>query len=186
MPDIKSGEVVIEFDHPRNNKILFFPAMTLLPEEQSKLRSKIISGRSGPGGPRPFTTITSIPGQRVHVDPKTGAARITDALGDKENSALLEKVKNAAQNTTNTANWRVSGPIPTVEAKLDQTGVRNWLFWMARHVENKEAVLLSGELKSPAEYRKAGDVKLPSTHPRWLKEENGGSYLKPVEAGAAS
>lgn len=185
MPDIRQGEVVIEIDHPRNSNVLFFPAQSLLPADNATIRSKIVNGRSGPGAPRPFVTILSIPGQRIHVDPKSGKARITDALADKENERILTQVKDAAAKSENIRK-AVSGAQKEYSTTLDTVGVNNWLFWMARLVDDGHAVQVNGEkLKRAVEYRKAGNVKAPSTHPRWTNMEYGGGVLPPLEMAGA-
>lgn len=185
MPDIRNGEVVIEIDHPANSNVMFFPAMTVMKAGEEGLRSRLVSGRSGPGGPRPFATILSIPGQRIHVDVKAGVGRITDALGDKENAQLLDKVKKAAKDTQTVRNWNVSGPIPSVEVKLSPVDVHNWLFWMARIRDNGHGTVVAGQLQPAKEYRKAGDIKVVTTNPRWANREFEGGTLKPLEAAVA-
>lgn len=189
MPQFEKGEIVIEVDIRRtiqddklgpmtvgNGDLYFYPL-------DDVVRSRIIPQRSvGGGTKRVWDSIPSIPGQRIHVNPRTMKAKITDALNDDENRLILEQVKRAEKDSSSGARalgGGVSGGQKDRTITLNTAGdLHNWLYWMARAVNESKATLLNGELPEEQTLLEGGDIRIPGD-PEIAKRESGGIFIKP-------
>lgn len=191
MSEPRKDEIVIEYNRSGNRNTYFppcnGPTRVYGSQEVIGVRSTIIPMRSGDRPPSTFTSIQQIPGQRVHVDVKGRKARITDALNDKANAGILAQVKTAINSDTRHFWPLVDGGEPDMEYEfLTEEDVHNWLFWMARHVEDGLAMVAQGkdQLPSVKALRNAGDIKAPLAPGAVLRYEFGGSYLPKTEDAA--
>lgn len=130
------------------------------------LRSRFVPDRVGPGKPPALLTIDSIPGQRIHIDIENRIGRITDALGDKKNEILFERIKRAAVNTEIFGD--IGQPVQPQEVELysDQL-LWTWLYHMRRlligHKEGRFCVPVQNVDKLPSleEIVASGKVEIP-------------------------
>ena len=191
MANIERGEIVIEIDHQRiirdsklghvsagNSPVYFYPL-------DSELRSRIVPARSGAGIRPVWFGIASIPGQRVHVNPKAMKWRVTDALNDDENRNTLAQVKRAvreAQGQLRAVSAEISGGEPEQSGRLSSPAeLHNWLYWMRRLVDSGHAVCVQGREDMPSEetLRNGGDIRIPGD-PKIAKAESGDIFMKPT------
>jgi hypothetical protein len=192
--EILDGEIVIEITHPRNNDLYFHPV-------SEKVRSAVIPARSGARVPDGFAAIARIPGQRIHLDPKLKRGRITDGLGAEQNKRIQEHVAVAVRNQQKFSS-PISNPCKVKVFNLTQDQVDNWMYWMARAVEDKAidpstnpvdengqietmegakvpcAIVLKGQLLSPSEIAGRCKIPIPTMNPSLVAAESKTGFIK--------
>lgn len=201
MASFPRGEIVIEIDHQRTisdpklgpvcagNSDVYFPFATN--QDGSHLRSRIIPQRSGSSIKRVWLGIQSIPGQRLHVDPKSMRWRLTDGLDEPENKQILQQVKRAdreANAAVRAVGGGISGGYPEQSGKLNTPAeLHNWLYWMRRLVDSSHATILQGEgdLPSAQTLVNGGDIRIVGD-PKIAKWETGSQFYKPAEKTEAA
>jgi hypothetical protein len=177
------GQVVEERDPviSGNCRIYFYPI-------EESLRSGFKPMRAGGGCPAALNQIDYIPGQRIHINIAAREGRITDALGDKKNEALLARLRRV---------WNQMELIGTFGQPIADAvhGLRNedrlytWLYWMRRLVDEttdhnrRVRVVQNGHLlPSLVDIVASGKVLLPIYEPI-VKNVIKGAYLTPALAG---
>lgn len=186
MAHFDKDEIVIEVDIRRiiddekhgkitvgNGDLYFYPI-------NDTVRSKIIPQRSVGSGTKPvWNNIQSIPGQRIHCNPKAMKARITDALNDEENKLILAQVVRAEKDASGgirPLGGGISGGQKEIPVRLNSPEeLHNFLYWMVRAVDENKANLIQGTLPTERALRDGGDIRIPGD-PEIAKRENGGSY----------
>lgn len=172
LKNLKSlGTVAIDIDHPKNNDMFFIPL-------SRSLRSKIMPFRTGPSPDTRLAQIQSIPGHRIVIDCVNRTGTIVDLLGKKENSRIFQQVKQAleAPGRSYFAPQYLKDEQPADDVhNLSPEEIVNWLYWMVRIVEDRQAVVAAGELPSKNDLIATEKVRNPNY---------GGApvpaYLKPV------
>jgi hypothetical protein len=143
----------VEIDTPTNGNLIFMPI------GGKKVRGRFDWRRVK----EPLAAITAarwpaggiIPGQRIGVDPDTGAAWIVDPLHDSENSLVRERI--VGQGLT----------LPPARQDFPGVHVPTWLHWIKRACEAGLAKIVTGALPAKIE----GEPKLsffgnPTVDPR--------------------
>lgn len=159
LKNLKSiGTVAVDIDHPKNNDMFFIPL-------GRSLRSKIMPFRTGPSPDTRLAQIQSIPGHRIVVDCVERKGYIVDLLGQKENARIFQQVKAALESPGRTyfAPQYLKEQQPDDEVhNLSPEEIVNWLYWMARIVEDRQAVVSKGEIPTKKDLIGTEKVRNPN------------------------
>jgi hypothetical protein len=128
---MKDNTIIIEFDGPQNQSILFQPL-------QRKLRGRFDPRRMANAGRLHNEWPQGVPGQRLQLNVSTGEAAIVEPLWDAQHNAIRERIEAKGMKL----------PPGREEIKAD---VATWIYWLKPLVETGKAKVLSGEFPTKVE-----------------------------------
>lgn len=123
----RTQTIEVEFDGPKNQSVYFRPL-------QRKIRGRFDAHRVVNGGRLMQKFSDPIPGQRLQVDPATGAVTLFEPLHDNEHAATRERIE---------ASGAKLGP---QYEDLGRCDVVTLAYWLRSLIDDGLAKLMSGEL----------------------------------------
>jgi hypothetical protein len=142
-PKLSNAEIIIEIES-RNRNVLFIPTSDVLRGVYD--RHKLYAGATSRRG---FMQLDKLPGIRIAINIAASRGRIFDPIGLPE----FEEIAASAARILHKCGLRES-PEPIAPSKVEkdqtltQTAVKSWIYWMRQHVDNGDAVLVSGTFPS--------------------------------------
>lgn len=137
------AEYSIEISGPRDESIIFAPTQTKVRGrwdfQRTAHRDKLDSMK------RLAYEVPVIPGKVIALNTSTKQGCIFDPLSTGEGAKILEKINAIAKEFGDPE----SKAHPREDYKLDANGVKDWLYWMRRKLDNNEAVLVPGSAELP-------------------------------------
>ena len=131
-------EVTIEISGPRNANAVFGPERLTLRGEWRK--DRLFPDEASSDEIKFLPPI--FPGVRISIDGRTKTGRIWDPLSLPENAHLLEQV--SASGVARGAVKQRYGPVPEISRKLNDSGLKTWLYHVGRLVGDGMASIVSG------------------------------------------
>lgn len=184
----KPMEIIIEFCAEHNNNFLFVPTQRVHRGryDRHKLPAGTTSRRMG------AMKIDGWPGMYACLDVESHHARIIDPLNLPQYEGQIEKIS-AVMRSANLAKGatEVIADEDRDYPRLTPGGVKTWVFWMRRFVQDGQATLIQGKFPSEAAVDKwpgrtlVNPMEMSHGVPKYLEDMPERAPLEPLQEEVA-